>query len=183
MCSCYDGHYCTRRNRLLWNTYRHQSCSLSAGRGVSGSRSWVDSKRLSGVQRDPAAAQRWHLWQVPASCIHQAQAVIWAGYKHVHQPGNDPWQEDAVGQPLLVQRGLPQLDSLPQSRHGRTDQEWQPLPERPQPRLRWPAGNCHHRKSKMRKACAWKLDERGWTYTRFCGYWLSICDKVPMHIH
>lgn len=29
MCSCYDGHYCTRRNRLLRITYRYQSCSLS----------------------------------------------------------------------------------------------------------------------------------------------------------
>lgn len=64
----------------VWSLAGINLWSLSAGWGVSSSRSRVDSKRVSRVQRDPAAAQCWHLWQVPACCFHQAQAVIWAGH-------------------------------------------------------------------------------------------------------
>lgn len=56
------------------------SLSVPVGRGVSCSRCRVDSERVSRVQRDPAATQRWHLWQISTRRVHQAEAVIRAGH-------------------------------------------------------------------------------------------------------
>lgn len=131
--------------RARWPVGNNLKNSLShSGWWISSSCRRVDGKRVGRVQRDPATAQRRHLRQVPARHVHQAQAVLWAGHQHGHQPGNDPWQEDAVGKRIRGQRRFCQHVHLPESSHRCPVQERQPVSEWAQPRLRWPGGDRHH---------------------------------------
>lgn len=120
------------------------------GGWVPGARGRVDGQRVGGVQGDAPTAECGHLRQVPARRLHQAQAFVRAGHQRHAQPRNDPRQEDAVGQLLRGPGRLGQHDPLAQPRQRRPLQEEQPLPERPEPGLRRPPGDRHHREPQVR---------------------------------